>query len=201
MPLLRFSVLVLQCSNDSVSNTDSENLCFIRNIFKKPIRSTCGWGHSKTREEKLGVASFVFSYKVANGETLSVHVPMDLKIWEPKIPEKAHFSSSHFEDCFTEKKMGFDTKLILKSDAVPSSEFKPTRWLTGTFIILRFSSRPCPNKSVVCCWLTLADMSLQGYIMIHVKWWHDIRYGLRMLTKKLQQALLKRLCQVSKLLR
>lgn len=64
--LLSFSALVLQCSNDSVSNTDSENQCFIPNIFKKPIRSTYEWSHGKMREEKLGVASFVLRYKVAN---------------------------------------------------------------------------------------------------------------------------------------
>lgn len=106
------------------------------NIFKKPIRSTCEWGHGEMRE-KLGVASFVFSYKVANWEMLSVHVRTDMKIWEPKIPEKARFSSCHFED-FTEILMGFDTKLKLKSNAVPSSECEPTRWLTGTFIFLAF---------------------------------------------------------------
>ncbi|KAL6490874.1 hypothetical protein MHYP_G00012190 [Metynnis hypsauchen] len=80
---------------------------------------------------------FVFGCRV-KGENVSFHMlPKDLKIREKwvqfiwknrtvpaKLPEKARVCSSHFpEDCFvnfTQKQMGFATKLILKLDAVPS---------------------------------------------------------------------------------
>ncbi|XP_042345621.1 uncharacterized protein LOC121945487 [Plectropomus leopardus] len=81
---------------------------------------------------------FVLGCNAAKGELVSVHVlPKDLQIREKwvqfiwknrsvpdKLPEKTRICSSHFpEHCFenfTQKQMGFATKLVLKPDAVPS---------------------------------------------------------------------------------
>ncbi|XP_078028004.1 uncharacterized protein LOC144464520 [Epinephelus lanceolatus] len=115
---------------------------------------------------------FVFGCNAAKEDIVSVHVlPKDLQlrekwvqfIWKnrnvpDKLPEKTRICSSHFpEHCFenfTQKQMGFATKLVLKPDAVPSiypGDTASTSLQVGLPVITGIFSQTLPAVRHVAC--------------------------------------------------
>ncbi|XP_069022877.1 uncharacterized protein [Embiotoca jacksoni] len=118
--------------NDSVSqHADDQTMTDV--TFSNDVEDSNKVSAVKTMSETCSV----FGCKVGKGESVSLHVlPKDPRlrekwvqfIWKnrsvpAKLPDKTRVCSSHFPEHyfenFTQKQMGFATKLILKPEAVP----------------------------------------------------------------------------------